>query len=196
MPRILYTQRKFGAENRAIIDHANAIIAEYTAAGYSLTLRQLYYQFVARDLLGNTVQNYKRLGSIISDARRAGLVDWNAIVDRTRNLQKSASWDNPSHILEAVASQYKLDPWLRQDTYVEVWYEKDALMGVFERVCQTWRLPSFSCRGYTSDSEIWSAAQRLVHVRRGTTPHSLGKVNRGRDIVILHFGDHDRAVWT
>jgi hypothetical protein len=63
---------------------------------------------------------------------------------------------------------------------VEVWYEKDALMGVFERVAQNYRIPSFSCRGYTSDSEVWSGAQRL---------RAIGRKNK--DIVILHFGDHD-----
>jgi hypothetical protein len=72
-----------------------------------------------------------------------------------------------------------LDRWLTQPTYVEVWYEKDALMGVFERVAN-FRVPSFSCRGYTSDSEVWGAAQRLKHV-----------AGKGKDVVILHFGDHD-----
>jgi hypothetical protein len=178
MSRICYVEKKFGQKRLDLIDHANRIIAGYQAAGYDLTLRQLYYQFVARDLLGNTVQNYKMLGDVISEGRRAGLIDWHAIVDRTRNLKRSPSWASPQDIIEAVVQQFALDPWAQQPAYVEVWFEKDALMGVFERACETYRLPYFSCRGYTSDSEIWSAAQRL----RG---------KRGKDKIILHFGDHD-----
>jgi hypothetical protein len=180
MPRIPYITKKFGADRLALIDHANTIIADYQAQGYDLTLRQLYYQFVSRDLLGNTVQNYKRLGDIISEGRRAGLIDWNAIVDRTRNLITHPSWSSPAAIIRACAASFALDPWATQDVYVEVWYEKDALMGVFERACEAYRLPYFSCRGYTSDSEVWGAARRLID-----------KARDGKDNLILHLGDHD-----
>ena len=79
-----FINKNFRAASLAIIDQANEIITEYRAQGYSLTLRQLYYQFVARDLISNTVKSYSKLGNIINDARLAGLVDWSAIEDRTR----------------------------------------------------------------------------------------------------------------
>ena len=72
MPRIRYVSKNFGAAALAVIREANAIIAEYAAQGYDLTLRQLYYQFVSRDLLPNRQSEYKRLGDIINDARLAG----------------------------------------------------------------------------------------------------------------------------
>jgi hypothetical protein len=83
MPKIRYITRAFAAGSLALIHHANTIIAEYAAQGYSLTLRQLYYQFVSRDLIPNRVSEYKRLGSIVNDGRLAGLIDWDAIEDRT-----------------------------------------------------------------------------------------------------------------
>lgn len=73
--KISYVPKDFRNAALQIIDQANTIIGEYQADGYTLTLRQLYYQYVRRDLLANTVQNYKRLGSIICDARLAGLID-------------------------------------------------------------------------------------------------------------------------
>src|SRR5207302_6121785 len=76
MPKICYVPKKFAAETQSLIDQANKIFAEYEAAGYILTLRQLYYQFVSRDLLPNKTESYKRLGSVINDARLAGLIDW------------------------------------------------------------------------------------------------------------------------
>ena len=44
-----YEKKAFKKDTLLLIDLANEIIAEYEANGYSLTLRQLYYQFVARD---------------------------------------------------------------------------------------------------------------------------------------------------
>lgn len=181
MPKLAYISKNFRGSTLEIIEHADRIIRLYQAQGYNLTLRQLFYQFVSRDLIANKQSEYKRLGSIVSDARRAGLIDWGAIEDRTRNLQHIATWDSPEQIIEAVARSYRLNPWDTQDVYVEVWFEKDALMGVFERPANELRLPFFSCRGYTSDSEVWGAAQRLAKI---------DKIS-GQRPVILHFGDHD-----
>lgn len=180
MPKIKYEEWNPKEETIAVVHQANQIIESYAADGYDLTLRQLYYQFVSRDLIANKQSEYKRLGDIISKARRAGLVDWRAIVDRTRNLQALSHWENPSQIVEAVAQQFRLNLWKGQEHYVEVWFEKDALMGVFERAANPLRMPFFSCRGYTSDSEVWSAAQRLKLYAKN-----------GKNVVVLHFGDHD-----
>ena len=112
MPKIRYVDNLpilRNAEQMALVTHANTIIAEYQAQGFDLTLRQLYYQFVSRDLLPNTVQSYKRLGGIIVDGRLAGLIDWEAIVDRTRNLESLAHWRNPESIVESVSEQFRID---------------------------------------------------------------------------------------
>jgi hypothetical protein len=67
--KIKYVEKRFNATSRKLIEQANTIIAEYTAQGFDLTLRQLYYQFVSRDLIPNTQKSYKNLGSIVNDAR-------------------------------------------------------------------------------------------------------------------------------
>lgn len=191
MPKICYVRRNFSDTSLDIIMLANRIIEEYQMQGYDLTLRQLYYQFVARDLFPddwihpllktkNTDANYKKLGSIINDARLAGEVDWRAITDHTRNLQQLSHWDSPRSIVEACASQYREDLWIDQPWYVEVWVEKDALINVLEKACNAYDVPYFSCRGYTSQSEMWVAAQRLIRRR-----------NEGKDVKIIHLGDHD-----
>jgi hypothetical protein len=180
MPCVAYTSQDFRPATMRAIHQANAIIATYLAQGYKLTLRQLYYQFVARDLIPNTQKDYKRLGSIINDGRLAGLIDWEAIEDRTRNLESLAHWSSPSDIMGAVAMQYRTDRWENQPHRVEVWIEKEALAGVFERICQELDVPYLSCRGYTSQSEMWAASQRLIEYEEA-----------GQEVVILHFGDHD-----
>src|SRR5215471_777560 len=150
MPRIRYVTKNFGPTALQVIREANAIIAEYAAQGYDLTLRQLYYQFVSRDLLPNRQSEYKRLGDIVNDARLAGLVDWEAIVDRTRNIRVLPHWTDPAAIVQAAADSFAVEKWAEQPRRVEVWIEKDALVGVFEPVCEELDIPLFSCRGYTS----------------------------------------------
>lgn len=180
MPRICYIKKKFRAEAQAVIVQANTIITEYANAGYDLTLRQLFYQFVSRDLLPNNTESYKRLGTIINDARLAGLIDWNHITDRTRGVEALATWNNPADLVDACARQFRVDRWATQPVRVEVWIEKEALAGVFERICNELRIPYLSCRGYTSQSEMWRASQRLEGYKKA-----------GQDTMILHFGDHD-----
>lgn len=179
-PKIAYRDFNFTAGTLATIERANQIIAAYQAQGFDLTLRQLYYQFVARGLIPNRDSEYKKLGSIINDARLAGMVDWDAIQDRTRNLRKLNHWDDPKDILEAVAAQFRYDAWADQDYRPEVWIEKDALVGVIAGVCDELDVPYFSCRGYTSQSEMWVAGQRLDRY-----------LSDGQQPLILHLGDHD-----
>ena len=116
----------------------------------------------------------------LNDARLAGLVDWDSIEDRTRNLRSMSHWDSPSEILRSCVSGYHVDRWEGQDFRPEVWIEKDALIGVIERVCNRLDVPFFSCRGYTSQSELWGAAMRAEQ-------HS----DNGQVTFIIHLGDHD-----
>src|SRR5215831_9209334 len=134
--RETFISKKFQQKTLGLIERANAIIEEYVEQGFVLTLRQLYYQFVARVIIENSVASYKRLGSILNDARLAGLVDWDHIEDRTRNLRTHAAWDDPADIIRSAASSYREDLWRDQIWRPEVWIEKDALLGVIEGVCR------------------------------------------------------------
>lgn len=180
MPRIAYIEKKFYGTSVKLIAAANVIIEEYRQQGFQLTLRQLYYQFVSRDLIANSQKEYKRLGSVINDARLAGLIDWDSIEDRTRNLRALPHWDTPQQMIDSALSSYRRDKWEDQNTRVEVWIEKDALAGVIEPICNEVDVPFFACRGYTSQSEQWAAGQRFA-----------GYVSQGLRVVLLHFGDHD-----
>ena len=180
MSRVCYIPRDFSAGSIELIEKANEIIADYQAQGFTLTLRQLYYQFVARAIIPNKQTEYKRLGSIINDARLAGLVDWEAIEDRTRNVNTFSAWDSPADIIKSAAASFRIDKWADQPYRVEVWIEKDALVGVVEPACTAYDVPYFACRGYTSQSEQWRAALRFARQHKnGQTP------------VVLHLGDHD-----
>lgn len=180
MPSICYVPRNFTDSSIYLIAHARRICAEYAEQGYDLTLRQLYYQFVARDLIRNKDSEYKRLGSVINDARLAGYLDWKYIVDRTRNVQQNGHWNSPAEIVDSAVQSFMHDKWADQEYYVEVWIEKDALVGVLEACCPDEDVSFFSCRGYTSQSEMWGAAQRIGR-----------QIKNDKKAMILHLGDHD-----
>lgn len=180
MPKTAYAIRTIGPANTAVIGHANRIIADYSAQGFILTLRQLYYQFVSLGLLANNVRNYKRLGSIVNDGRLSGLIDWNAIEDRGRNLRGVGYFADGAECLSSAAAGYRINLWDRQRYRVEIWIEKDALAGVVERVAVRNRVDYFSCRGYNSQSEMWRAGMRLKRYAEA-----------GKIPAIVHLGDHD-----
>lgn len=198
--RICYIPKNFQPATRNLIAQCVEIIDEYHKQGFDLTVRQLFYQFVSRDWFPddrkwvqkgskwrrdpdgtkNAEPNYKWLGGVVSDARLAGLIDWDSLVDRTRVLHDHSFWDTPAAIIQSASHSYAIDMWEHQNYRPEVWIEKDALLGVIEPICEEYAVPFFSCRGYTSQSAMWRAAQRLQrYADDGYTP------------VIIHLGDHD-----
>lgn len=179
MPKRQYKEIRFQPKSLDLIELVNRIIDEYQAEGYELTLRQVYYQLVARGYIPNSERSYKNLGNLINDGRLAGLIDWYAIVDRTRNLRRNSHWSNPQSVMESAKYSYMLDRWKDQPNYVEVWVEKDALIGIVSQICQKLDVPHFSCRGYTSQSEMWTAAMRF------------NQFDYKESRTIIHLGDHD-----
>lgn len=180
MPKIAYEIKNFRRNTLKTIYIANGIIGEYQDEGMRLTLRQLYYQFVARGHIENNKREYKRLGVAISDGRLAGLIDWDAIEDRTRNLRGNTNWLDPGQILRAAVSSFRMDHWANQDERIEVWIEKEALIGVIAEICHGLDVQYFACKGYVSQSEMWRAAMRLRDCE-----------SAGQRTTVVHLGDHD-----
>jgi hypothetical protein len=180
MALIAYEDWNPSEKSLSIIHLANGICREYAQQGYDLTLRQLYYQFVARGYIPNNQRSYKSLGATIDRARKAGLMDWRYIVDRTRNLMGYTTYEDPAGIVEAMEDRYHVDLWEGQDFRVEVWVEKEALAGVVQRAALSRGVDYFSCRGYVSQSELHGAALRHRQYERD-----------GQDVVVVHLGDHD-----
>ena len=178
--KMCFKPKNFSKGSMLIIDKAVEICRDYAQQGYDLTLRQLYYQFVSRDIIANKDTEYDRLGSIINDARLAGLVDWKYITDRTRNLASLSHWDEPQDIMRSAASGYRTDKWSDQDYRVEIWVEKEALAGIVAGAADPLDVPYFSCRGYVSQSEMFDAGRRMREY-----------VDDGQKPVIIHLGDHD-----
>lgn len=178
MPRIKYVNWKPATQSVALVDAANGILAEYAEQGFDLTLRQLYYQFVARDLIPNTPKSYNNLGTVIQKARNAGLIDWDRIKDRGRKTSEHPHWSSGEDFLRKTADYFGLDLWEGQPRRCQVWVEKEALADVVERAAGRWDCSYFPNKGYVSASSIWASAQKMLN-------------SDCNDWVVLHLGDHD-----
>lgn len=177
-----YVPKKFGDDRLKMIAQANKILEEYETNGLLITLRGLYYQFVARGFTGgeNSDAKYNQVKSAVNDGRLAGLISWTAIEDRTRNLQGLEHYTNARQLMKAASANYRRDLWVSQPWRPEVWVEKDAQAGVVGRIAMKLRVDFFACRGYNSQSEQWEAGQRFArYMRKGQRP------------IVFHIGDHD-----
>jgi hypothetical protein len=159
----------------------NGILDGYVDLGYRLTVRQLYYQLVIRNLIANPEREYDRVVRLCTDARLAGLISWSVIEDRLRQFVTRQRWQSAAEILQAVASSYHQDMWKMQAWRVFVVVEKDALSGILQPVCRQWDVPLLAARGYPSVSVL----------REFVVEDLLPAFEASQDIAILHLGDHD-----
>jgi hypothetical protein len=143
-------------------------------------LRQLYYQLVARDYIENTVKSYKRIGDLVSNARLAGLIDWDMIEDRGRETITPPMWESPAQIVEAAAAQFAIDRWADQPYHIEVMVEKAALEGVLIPVCRELGIRFTANRGYSSQSAMYEAGKRIARM-----------CANGKEVLVCYLGDHD-----
>src|SRR3990167_2865327 len=173
MAKQKFIDHKFNRASLELVTIANGILNEYREMGYRLSLRQLYYQLVARDYIPNTVKSYKRIGNLVSDARLAGLLDWDMIEDRGRDAVIPTAWTSPAEIVRDAAQQFRVDRWQGQPCHVEVMVEKDALSGILGPVCRDLHVRFTANKGYSSSSAMYEAGKRIANAifKRGRQVH-------------------------
>ena len=195
-----------------LLEKAREIAEAYQSQGYSLTLRQLYYQIVAAGVIPNADNSYKRLGDVLGDARLAGDFDMSLIEDRGRDAGGSKQTECKVDVDSALseAGDYvkaipfwtiEVDRWFGQPYYVSTWVEKDALSGVFRKPCDDLGVGFFACKGYPSHSALWQWLLKLQEAYQRSfdlVVDDLGNEYQPEEIqeaVVLYFGDHDPDGW-
>jgi hypothetical protein len=177
MSREKFQDVNFRSKSKELIVHCAKIITDYLGQGLRLTLRQLYYQLVSKNIIENKERSYKNLSSLVSDARLAGLLDWDAIEDRIRQPRMNSQFNDLSELCEAALYTYRLPRWNGQDNYVELWVEKDALAGVLAPLARQFHVTMMVNRGYSSQSAMYEAANRFK--------------SAPREGILFYLGDHD-----
>lgn len=195
-----FKERRFSVESYELIDKCNGLIGLYVGQGYTLTVRQLYYQMIARDLFPeswidvsyndrnelpvdtkNTDKNYKKFARLVSEARLSGWIDWDAIVDRARTTDENTHWNSIDDILSVTLKAWAIDKWHNQSYHIEAMCEKDAIAGILAPACGELDIPFTACRGYASQTILYERGK--VFQQKWT--------NEEKVPVVLYFGDHD-----
>ena len=170
-----------GFDRKWITENSLDFLSQYAGG---ITLRQLYYRLVSRGMINDTL-HYKRVVSAMTDARWKGDVDMDAFIDRERAMfgeTKSEEKDvddeieNAKKQVEAWMTGYRLNMWSNQNAYVEVWVEKKAIQGVFEKPCEKLGVGLAPCKGYPSITFLNEASERFADKN---------------NVQILYFGDYD-----
>lgn len=149
---------------------------EVLSTGHPMTVRQVYYQLVSRQVVENRRSQYQAVSNALVDARKSGEIPWNWIEDRLRRPRRVPMWDDLADFGVTVLRSYRRDVWRTQTRYLEVWLEKDALSGIFEDVLERYGVTLNVGRGYDGWDSIRNAAERY----------------RDADgVTVLYFGDFD-----
>lgn len=181
MPKIRYQDLNFRPATLKLISQCDAILTSYSENGWDgITLRQLYYQLVAKNVIPNTQPSYHLLGINMNNARVAGLIDWNHIIDRARSLRGLPHHETPNEAINHASQWFHLPWWEEQKYRPEIWVEKDALIGVAQRAGNALDVPFYACKGYNSQSQMWAAAQRFIEYSA-----------QGKKPIVFYAGDHD-----
>lgn len=168
-----------------ILEKGIPIIEEY---GGNLTLRALHYRLVAAGMT-NSQRHYKRVVSAMINARWNRDISFDSFVDHERDVlgvtkyeetSVDQSIDDGCKVIDHVMNNYSKNRWENQVVYPEVFIEKKALQGVFERPCHEMDVSLSPCKGYPSITYLHDAALRFQEA-----------INRSKEPVILYFGDYN-----
>ncbi|MEO7651401.1 MAG: hypothetical protein ABIZ80_13130 [Bryobacteraceae bacterium] len=160
------------AKTLKIITEAQGILT----ATNPMTVRQVYYQLVSRQVVENNRGQYQAVSNALVDARKSGAIPWEWIEDRLRRPRRVSMWRDLAHFADVLRRSYRRDVWATQSSYTEVWLEKDALSGLFSDVLNKYGITLNVGRGYDGWDSIHNAADRY---------------GAGHHVSVLYFGDFD-----
>ena len=172
-------------DRKWIIETSIPIIESYDE---DLTIRALHYRLVAEGMT-NDLQHYKKVVSAMTDARWDGLIRFDAFVDHERETLGATLYEETSpgesaesakEQIKSWATDYSKNRWENQPVYPEVFIEKKALQGVFERPCNDWDVALNPCKGYPSLTFQYDVRRRMKEA-----------ISRDKTPIILYFGDYD-----
>jgi len=171
---------KFQKASLQLLDKIKNILQEYERQEITVTTRQLYYQLVSAGVIANTQSQYKKISTLLTNARYCGIINWENMEDRTRKPIIPNTFTNVPELWEAAKNSYHLYRWERQEYYVELWTEKDALTSVIVPITQKYQVPMVVNRGYGSASSMHESAERFLK-------------HENKILILLYLGDHDAS---
>lgn len=161
------------SKTATLIRTAGVILEEQ----HPMTIRQLFYRLVSVGAVQNTPKDYHVVIRLMTKARMDERIDFDYIVDRSRPEYKSTVWEDTAAFTESVMRGYRRDYWNNQPRHVEVWVEKDAIIGSIEPITSELGVIIRVGRGYVSTTKVHDIAEYFHTIRK--------------PITVFYLGDHD-----
>jgi hypothetical protein len=152
-------------------------LCEIVAKYKPMSVRQVYYQAVVRELVPKTKPGYLKVQTALSQLRENHSIPYEYIADNTRMTLRPKTYRSPAQAAKELAERYRKSLWLNAGVYVEIWCEKDALSGVIGPITDLYDVPLMIARGYSSSTFAYTNAKALRELK---VP-----------IHIYNIGDHD-----
>ncbi len=179
MAKIMYADIGLHPPNMELLGKMIEIIDDYEERGYNITVRQLYYQLVSRNIISNEISSYQKTSKLLTIGRMKGLIDWDSIVDRVRVPIMPSQFHSMSWFIDRVKGEYRKYRWEGQPHYLEVMVEKEALAGILEPITREYHVMLLVNKGYSSASAMHRVAERMEEEEGNKQCH------------VLYMGDHD-----
>lgn len=173
------SSRKRVRKPRAATERFHEAIVTIVAEYNRLSVRQLFYQLVARGEIAKTEKEYGRVSEASVQLRLGGAVPYRKFADDSRTRKEIYTSKGLGDALESAHGHYRRNYWLDQPAHVEVWCEKAALSGVINPVCSRYGVPYVATRGFASLTLRYETGQAFKE--------------SGKQAVVLYFGDHDAS---
>jgi hypothetical protein len=160
------------------------IRAEITAilkADNPMTVRQVFYQLVVRELIEKTEIEYSRVViRLLTEMRLAGEIPWRWITDESRHTHQTETFNSVTDALNSTAKYYRRSALRDSDVYIEIWSEKEALSGIIWDEASDYDVPVVVSRGIPSLTQIYKSFENIQ-----------GAADYNKESFIYQLGDHD-----
>jgi hypothetical protein len=145
-------------------------------AAQPITGRGIGYKLFTCGLIPSMeTKEMQRVYRLLKEARERVHIPWEWIVDETRALERTPTWDNPAEYARCIARSYRRDFWNQQPVRREVWSEKGTVRGVLAPVLDHFAVGFRVMHGFSS----------------ATTVYDVSQDDDGRELIVLYVGDFD-----
>jgi hypothetical protein len=162
------------------------LLAEVKAVlkGYGkdrISIRHLCYRISSKQIIAKTERAFDQLGKHLGNWRKTGQIPYGRFVDATRWYHGAVTFDDAAEALEDSITTYRKNLWRTQRYFVEIWVEKEAIASIVVPVANQWGIKVFPCRGFTSLTSTWEAAETF----KLAIEHD--KISKGGRLLSLRF---------
>jgi len=172
---------KRARRTRADIEAIRREIVSVLTDHHPMSVRQVYYQLVVRGAIEKTEDQYQStVIRLLTEMRLDDTIPFQWITDDSRRRVEYCTHDSLKRAVDDCARYYRRNALNECPDYIEIWTEKEALVGFIHDAAGEYDVPVIPTKGMPSITQLYRTAVQIKHA------DDAGKVT-----FIYQFGDHD-----